>query len=180
MKKVILFTSLFVLGMLHVKAQVVLVDNCDAVTAEWTARTNVLSIDNTDFKEGKGAFKSEGTHAFRFRLMRANRINTGTDGKSGYLSFSLFVDRDDLNEKPGYVCISSTDKAEIDAHRWSLKNVPLKKGWNNVVLEMSSKSASGGDFDGNLKYFVVVQPTSTSAVFKLDNIRFAKTIEELN
>lgn len=181
MKKTILFTGLLVIGgLFQAHAQVVLIDNCDAVTADWSARTNVLSIDNTDFKEGKGALKSTGNHSFRFRLMRTDRMKTGTDGKSGFLAFSLFVEDVNAIEKSGQVIISSTDKSEIDAHSWPIKFGSLNNGWNEIILELTPKSARAeGSFDGNLKYFVVIQPSSKSTMFKLDNIRFAKKREDL-
>lgn len=176
MKKVCLLTAILgFCAILSLKAQTVLIDNCDK-SSGWSSTGNELSVDTKDFKEGKGSLTSEGDKPYRFRKMLSSRIDLGTDGTSGFLTFDLFVaDADEVYLKPGFVVISSSDKADENAYRWNFKNLDLKKGWNKVVLELNSSSAKGGNFDGNLKYFAIVQRTDKPAVFKLDNVQFHKT-----
>lgn len=177
MKKVFLLTAIAVFcGTLVVKAQTVSIDNCDKLSG-WSSAGNQISLDTKEFKEGKASLTSEGEKPYRFRKMFSSAVNLGTDGTSGFLSFDLFVaDAEEIYIKPGFVTISSSIKAEENAHRWNFKDIELKNGWNKVVLELSHSSAKGGNFDGNLKYFAIVQRSEKPAIFKLDNIQFQKSI----
>jgi hypothetical protein len=74
----------------QVKAQspkVVVADDAEK-TSGWSS-PQPLTIEKTDFKEGKGALKTEGIGPFRFRKDFAEPVNTGLDGKPGYMGFWL-------------------------------------------------------------------------------------------
>ena len=176
--KSVLFSALFLLVCAQVNAQKVqIADNCDSEKG-WNAN---LTVDRVDFKEGTGSLKVESVSPFLFRKAFTTPVNTGLDGKSGYIGLWLYIsDVTDVQANPGMLQIASSGKAELNAHHWSLKSLNLQKGWNKVVFELNASSAKGGDFDGsNLNYFMLMQKTAQPITFKIDNIRFAKNLNDL-
>ena len=179
MKSIVLSAALLMASLTYASAQqAVVIDNCDSKRG-WTTR-GVITEDPKDIKEGVSSIVSQGEGPFRFRKVFNTPVATGSNGTSGFLSFWLYVDNvDEIKKTPGFVAISSSGKMELEAHRLPLKAVEFKKGWNQVVLELSEKTAKGGVFNGNLNYFVLVQKAAESTIFKLDDIKFAKDIKEL-
>jgi hypothetical protein len=170
------------LATLSVKAQtskVVVADDCET-TQSWSS-AQPITLDNADFKEGKGALKTEGIGPFRFRKAFSTPVNTGLEGKAGYISFWLYVsDVSDIATTPGLLAISSSGKMELNAHHFNFKNLNLKNGWNKMVFQLTDASAKGGAFDDTkMNYFMLFQKTTASTVFKLDHIRFAKDLKDI-
>jgi len=175
--KSVLFSALFLFACAQVNAQKVQVDNCDSEKG-WS---NSLTVDHADFKEGTGSLQTESVSPFLFRKVFTTPVNTGLDGKSGYIALWLYIsDVAALHENPGSLQISSSNRSQDNAHHWSFKSLKLEKGWNKLVFELNENSATGGDFDGsNLKYFMLMQKTTQPITFKIDDIRFAKNLKDL-
>lgn len=175
-----MFTMILTITLFQAKAQKIqMADNCET-NKGWNGSQPVM-IDEIDAKEGKASLKVEGEGPFRFRKVFSTPVNTGLDGKSGYIIFWLYASEiTDFETNPGILQISSSGKSELNAHHWRLKSLNLKKGWNKVVFELNTVSNKGGDFDGtNLNYFMFIQKTATSVILKIDDIRFAKDLKDL-
>lgn len=178
--KSLLFSAILVFALSQANAQKVQVaDNCET-NKGWSGSQPIM-VDVTDAKEGSASLKTEGEGPFRFRKGFSTPVNTGLDGKSGYMAFWLYASEvTDFETNPGLLQISSSGKSELNAHHWRLKSLNLQKGWNKVVFELNADSTKGGDFDGsNFNYFMLIQKTATSVVLKIDNIRFAKELKDL-
>lgn len=182
MRKVLLVSAVLVFVLVQVKAQkVVVADNCDSAKEWSSSQMSSLGIDKVDFKEGTGALKTEGEGPFRYRKVFSTPVNTGVEANAGFLGFWLYVSEvEDFQTNPGQLVISSSGKMELNALQWKLNNLNLKKGWNKVALDLSAASVKGGDFDpANLNYFNMLQKTATPVLFKIDNIKFAKSLKDL-
>lgn len=139
MRKFHLISTLLLLGiMTGAQAQVVL-QRCDRANL-WTG-SNTITVDQSDMKEGTGAlqFTGDGTHWFSKQF---SQTHAGVD-ETGYLSVWLYVSDPDSFEGEGSIEISSSGGPDVDEYSWNLASLGLTRGWNNLVLPVSSAVQRG-------------------------------------
>lgn len=152
------------------KSQVVL-QRCD-ITNLWTGSNN-LSVDNGDKKEGIASLKFTGSGTNWF-AKSFSQVYSGVD-ESGYLSLWLYVSDPASFDGGGQIEITSSGGPDTDEYAWSMSELSLTAGWNELVLPISSATKSGNPDLNAINFFRVYQNLSASITAKIDDIRFLKT-----
>ena len=137
-------------------------------------KTNSLTLDFADFKQGKASLQAEGEGIIRFTKKWDNPINTGiTDVSKGVLSFWYFISDASLIGN-GSVEISSSGKSDLAEYSWTVQSLKLKNGWNQMTLKLSKAGKTDGDVDLSAINFIRIYHNCTgSVVTKIDDIKFS-------
>ncbi len=169
-KSSLIISCLLFVFMAGSQAQVVL-QRCDR-TNLWSG-SNLLTVDNTDKKEGVAAlqFTGRGTDWFKKTF---SQTYTGVD-ESGFLSLWLYVSDEGNFNGEGSIEISSSGGPDEDEYSWSMASLDIGSGWNELVLPIASAIRLGAPDLNAINFFRVYQNLSDSVNAKIDDIRFLES-----
>ncbi|MFY0626814.1 MAG: T9SS type A sorting domain-containing protein [Reichenbachiella sp.] len=173
MKRIITIAFIWMLGIQNSKGQIVL-QRCD-YTTNWTS-SNTLTIDNADYKEGRGSLSSTGDGTNWFTKV-FSQANVGID-ETGFLKLWLYVSDVSAFDTDGQIEISSSGNPDADEYSWDISSLGLSNGWNSVVLSISSANVTGSPDLKAINFFRIYQQLSVPIGAKLDLIRFSNTAEQ--
>ncbi|MFZ4262060.1 hypothetical protein ACFRAE_08455 [Sphingobacterium sp. HJSM2_6] len=156
-------------------------DFCEDIT-DWHG--NVISLDNSDFKEGNASIASEGGNIVIFQKKYNTTFDTKVTKQTGIMSFWLYVS--DVSkfvdsQGNGSIEITSSGGADVNEYAWNIDGqMNLQNGWNKVVLRLSNALTTNGDADlTELNFIRVFKQLSAPIVMKIDHIRFSEDINAL-
>lgn len=172
-------------------SQVQTFDVCESLTG-WSWRgSDIITVDNANFKEGAGSLTATGRQTVRFQKDLATTFNTGVTKDDGYLSLWLYIDNVNLvNFSSGQIEITSAGLADHQELNWAFSAInnktPITSGWNRLLLKLSEATEALGTnlaYKGSIdltaiNFFRVHLASATSTVgsvtIKIDNIQFAE------
>ncbi|MCV9385256.1 T9SS type A sorting domain-containing protein [Reichenbachiella ulvae] len=169
-----------ILGLVLILATTVhaqrVIQRCD-ITSGWKSN-NSLSVDVTDYKEGRASLKSTGASTVWFSKL-FSQTHSGID-ENGYLSLWLYIADLNLLDGDGQIEISSSGNPDQDEYAWNISELGLVQGWNELNLSIMSATKTGNPDLGAVRFFRIYHPLSGSAEIKLDYIRFRDSLTDHN
>jgi hypothetical protein len=134
-----------------------------------------LSLDGNDPKEGSYCVKASGQGVVIYQKNYAN-FDAEVSREKGCIAFSLYVDDVTAFGAPssGQFEITSSGNSDQQEIHWSIQQMNLVNGWNEVELKLSEAE----QYDGNvnihaLNFIRFYCTTMTKAMtIKIDRIRF--------
>ncbi|MDF1572913.1 MAG: fibronectin type III domain-containing protein [Bacteroidales bacterium] len=153
----------------------VVIQRCDVATG-WQG-AQAISVDKSDYKEGFGALQTvaqAGQSDWFSKKFSGTQTGIST---SGYLTLWLYVSDASMLDG-GAIEVSSSGGPGDQTHAWAFGKADVTNGWNNLQLQISAASQSGGGADlENINYFRIHQTLSGAVTAKIDFIRFTPSTE---
>lgn len=146
-------------------------DACESFDG-WTGMG--LSLNGNDPREGAYCVQASGQSTVIFRKSSAN-FDAEVSKEKGCLAFSFYVDDlTALGTASGQFEITSSGTSDTQEIHWSIQQMNLVNGWNEVELKLSEAE----QYDANvnihaINFFRFYCTTMTKATtFRIDRIRF--------
>ncbi|MBR2320884.1 MAG: hypothetical protein IKA57_01970 [Clostridia bacterium] len=140
--------------------------NCDSMSWLSAFYSSVtLNRDANYIKEGSGSWKwKSDTIADDFSSVDISEY------KNGYLHFYVYCSDITKIGTQGQIEITSSGTCDVNEYSWVATQYITKTGWNDVWLDISSASVTGGEADlSAINYFRIYMLDAT-ATFYIDNI----------
>lgn len=148
------------------------VDRCE-ITPGWES-DNVLTVERTDKKEGLGALSFSGTGTKWFSKKYA-QIQSGVD-ENGFLSFWLYISDASTFSGSGFVELNSSATEGTDAYRWSIQDLGLTAGWNELNLTFTTAQKIGTPDLSAVRGFIISQALSRTLEARLDGLKLRNSL----
>jgi hypothetical protein len=131
-----------------------------------------ISLDGNDPREGSYCVMATG-HGVEIFVKNSAAFDTEVSKEKGYLAFSLYVDDvTSFGASPnGQFEITSSGRPDIEEINWSIQQLKLVNGWNEVELKLLEGSGDANLHALNYLRFYCVTMTKAMTI-KIDRIRF--------
>lgn len=149
----------------------VVLDHCDDVTG-WNA-PNSMELDSENNQEGFACFTSTGITTPRYTKVFDPAVNTYADTGS-YFNLWLYISDVSTFNGGGQIEIGSAGQADVDEYSWSLPDLGLVDGWNELSLPIKSAGKIGEPDLSAINWFRLYQHTSAEIVVKIDYLYFTE------
>jgi hypothetical protein len=153
----------------------VVLDYCDS-DAGWNS-SNGINIDVEEKQEGYASLISDGAGTDWFKKSFAPPLNTYCDSTS-YLDLWLYVSDVSKFDGGGQLEITSAGRPDEDEFNWSVRNLNLSNGWNELHLQISTANKMGNPDLRAINYFRLYQFVSGDVQTRIDFIRFSGLVYE--
>ncbi len=147
----------------------IVLDYCDS-GGGWNS-SNGISLDTDEKKEGYASLNSSGAGTDWFKRSYSTPLNTYCD-TSSYLDLWLYVSDVSKFNGGGQLEISSSGGADTDEYNWSVGDLGLSNGWNDLHLKIGSANVMGNPDLSAINFFRLYQFVSEAVVSRIDFIRF--------
>ncbi len=152
-------------------SDIVVLDYCDEVTG-WKS-SNGIVLDSENKKEGFASLSCEGTSTDKFKKTFENPVNTLCDANS-YINLWLYVSDVSKFDGGGQIEISSAGKNDVDEYNWSVAEMNLSNGWNELHLQIKDAGKMGNPDLSAINFFRFYQKVSSEIITKIDYIYFSE------
>jgi hypothetical protein len=147
-------------------------DACESLSG-WTGMG--LSLDGSDPKEGSYCIQASGQGTVIYQKKSSN-FDTEVSKEKGCLAFSLYVnDVTAFGATPsGQFEITSSGSNDVQEIHWSIQQMNLVNGWNEVELKLSEEEQHDANVNIHaINFLRFYCTTMTKAItVKIDRIRF--------
>ncbi len=151
-------------------ADVVVLDHCDEITG-WNGSNGVV-IDSENSQEGFSSLTCSGAGTNRFNKKFEPPVNTYCDENS-YFNLWLYVSDVTTFNGGGQIEITSSGKNDVDEYSWSVPDLNLNNGWNELRLKISDASVNGTPDLSAINFFRFYQHVSEEIVTNIDYLHFS-------
>ncbi len=151
-------------------------DYCDSY-AGWNS-SNGVNIDTEEKQEGYASLISQGAGTDWFKRSYSTPVNSFCDS-TGYLDLWIYVSDVTKFNGGGQLEISSSGGPDSDEYNWSVSELNLSDGWNELHLQISSANKMGNPHLGAINFFRLYQHVSAEVIARIDFIRFSGLVYEL-
>lgn len=149
----------------------VVLDYCDDVTG-WNA-PNGMELDSENNQEGFACFTSSGTTTPRYTRVFDPAVNTYSDTGS-YFNLWLYISDVSLFSGGGQIEIGSAGTSDVDEYSWSIPDLGLVNGWNELKLPIKTAGKIGEPDLSAINWFRLYQFSSSEIVIKIDYLYFTE------
>jgi len=153
----------------------VVLDYCDS-NAGWNS-SNGINTDTEEKKEGYASLISQGGGTDWFKKKFNTPVNSLCD-TSSYLDLWLYVSDVSKFDGGGQLEITSAGRPDEDEYNWSVGDLGLSNGWNELHLKISSASVMGNPDLSAINYFRLYQFVSGDVLSRVDIIKFSGLVFE--
>jgi hypothetical protein len=153
----------------------IIYDYCDS-PAGWNS-SNGISIDTEEKKVGYASLKSEGAGTDWFKKSLGTPLNTFCD-TSSYLDLWVYVSDVSKFNGGGQLEITSHGGPDTDEYNWSVGDLNLVNGWNELHLKISSANIMGNPDLSAINFFRFYQHVSGDVTSRVDHIKFSGIVFE--
>lgn len=151
-------------------SDIVVLDYCDSY-AGWNS-SNGVDIDTEEKKEGYASLISQGGGTDWLKRNFSPAVNSYCDS-SGYLDLWIYVSDVSKFNGGGQLEISSSGGPDQDEYNWSVGDLGLVNGWNELHLQISSANIMGSPNLGAINFFRLYQFVSGEVITRVDFIHFS-------
>lgn len=148
---------------------IVVLDYCDEVTG-WQGSNGVV-IDSENTQEGFASLSCTGAGTNKFNKQFSSPVDTYCDEDS-YFNLWLYVSDVSTFNGGGQIEITSSGKNDEDEYSWSVPDLNLSNGWNELKLQIKSASTIGNPNLRAINFFRFYQHVSEEIVTKIDYLHF--------
>ncbi len=153
----------------------VVLDYCDSY-AGWNS-SNGVNIDTEEKMEGYAGLISQGAGTDWFSRKFNIPVNSYCDSSS-FLDLWLYISDISMFNGGGQLEITSSGGPDVDEYNWSVSELNLSNGWNELHLQISSASKMGKPNLSAINFFRLYQFVSGDVVSRIDFIRFSGLVYE--
>ncbi|MDR1155691.1 MAG: Ig-like domain-containing protein, partial [Bacteroidales bacterium] len=150
-------------------------DDCES-TYEWICWGGEIALDESDPREGAACVMNPraGDGGVLFFQKVFQSFDAEVSLEDGYLAFSLYMDDvAKFGESPnGAFEITSSGHEDDEELQWSIPQLGLASGWNEVELKLSEAGGVPLIDLQRVNFLRFIGDLSSPAVIKIDNIRF--------
>ena len=154
----------------EISGDFIVLDYCDSY-AGWNS-SNGIDIDTEEKKEGYASLISDGASTDWFKRSFNIPVNTYCDSNS-YLDLWLYVSDVSKFSGGGQLEITSAGGPDAEEYNWSVGDLNLSNGWNELHLQISTANKMGEPDLSGINFFRLYQFVSGDVLTRIDFLRFS-------
>ncbi len=151
-------------------ADMVVLDYCDDVTG-WNS-SNGVTLDSETKKEGFASLFCTGAETNRYNKKFEEPVNTFCDENS-YFNLWLYVSDVSAFDGGGQIEITSSGRNDVDEYSWSVTDLNLSNGWNELQLQIKDASTNGNPDLSAINFFRFYQHVTREIETRIDYLHFS-------
>jgi len=145
-------------------------DECEVLTGWTTNGANILTVNNSNEKQGDACVQMVGSGTDEFKKVFSPSYNSGLTASNGVLTFWYYVSDVTKLTNGGQVELGSSGGPDVDEYSWSLLT-GLTNGWNEVRLNISDANVTGTPNLNAINWFRIYHSKSASITTRIDGIQ---------